>query len=137
MPFIDPERKQFEAFKDLPRDEPINMLNLVKLKAVAVYEDGTETSGADAYKAYGRESGPIFSRVGGTILWRGRPELMLIGPETVKWDIAFVARYPTAGAFMEMVTDPTYRQAVKHRQAGVEDSRLLRCAELGDGSIFG
>ena len=29
----------------------------------------------------------------------------------------FIAFYPHAGAFLEMVTDPVYRQAVVHRQA--------------------
>lgn len=137
MSYIDPERAQFESFKELPRDQPINMLNLIKLNSQAVYEDGTETTGAEAYKAYGKESGPIFARVGGSIIWRGKPELMLIGPEAMTWHIAFIARYPNAGAFMEMVTDPDYRQAVKHRQAAVEDSRLLRCAELAGDTVFG
>ncbi len=140
MSHIDPERDQFEAFKDLPRDTPINMLNLVRLKDKADYAgtapDGVVT-GADAYKAYSRESGPVFARVGGSILWRGAPELMLIGPKDKAWDLAFVARYPNAGAFMEMVTDPAYREAVKHRQAAVLDSRLLRCAELGYAKGFG
>jgi len=140
MSHIDPERDQFEAFKDLPRDTPINMLNLVRLKDKADYEgtapEGVVT-GADAYKAYSRESGPVFTRVGGSILWRGAPELMLIGPKSEAWDLAFVARYPNAGAFMEMVTDPAYREAVKHRQAAVLDSRLLRCAELEGSAAFG
>ncbi|MEX0300734.1 MAG: DUF1330 domain-containing protein [Kordiimonas sp.] len=137
MSYIDPERDQFEAFKELPRDLPINMLNLVKLKGKTKYEDGIETTGAAAYKTYGRESGPIFTRVGGAIIWRGRPEVMLIGPSHITWDIAFIARYPTAGAFMEMVTDPDYRKAVKHRQVAVEDSRLIRCEELGGEGVFG
>tara|TARA_R110002096_G_scaffold316634_5_gene511121 strand:+ start:74 stop:487 length:414 start_codon:yes stop_codon:yes gene_type:complete len=137
MSYIDPERVQFEAFKELPRDKPINMLNLVRLKKKAIYEDGTETTGAEAYKTYGKKSGPIFVRVGGTIIWRGQPELMLIGPEAMTWHVAFVARYPNADSFMEMVTDPDYRKAVKHRQAAVEDSRLLRCAELDGDAVFG
>lgn len=137
MPYIDPERAQFEAFKDLPRGQPVNMLNLVRLRQKAVYDDGTETTGTAAYKAYGKESGPIFTRVGGTILWRGKPELMLIGPEAEQWHVAFIARYPSAAAFLEMVTDPAYRVAVKHRQAAVEESRLLRCAELDNAGVFG
>jgi len=134
---VDPEREQFEAFKALPRDTPINMINLVKLRAEAQYEDGTKVTGAEAYATYGKTSGPIFKRVGGTIIWRGEPKLVLIGPSDEGWDIAFIARYPNAGAFMEMVTDPEYRKAVKHRQAAVSDSRLIRCAELGDSDNFG
>lgn len=136
MKYVDPEREQFEQFKALPRDTPVHMLNLIKLKSTASYEDGTVTTGAEAYAAYGRDSGPIFRRVGGKILWRGKPELMLIGSMDEQWDIAFVAYYPSAGAFLEMITDSDYMQAVKHRQAAVETSRLLRHSELPAGDIF-
>jgi len=134
--FIDPEREQFDAFKALPRDEPVMMLNLVRYRDKAAYEDGREATGAEAYAAYGRESGPVFRRVGGEILWRGKQVLMLIGPTDKHWDLLFVARYPTAGAFLEMVTDPGYQAAVKHRTAGVLDSRLMRLSELGEGEEF-
>lgn len=123
--YIDPERDQFDAFKELPRDQPIMMLNFLCFREKAVYEDDREATGAEAYAAYGRESSLIFRRVGGEIIWRGKPELMVIGPGDKRWDMIFVARYPTASAFLEMVTDPDYRIAVKHRQAAVQDSRLI------------
>jgi uncharacterized protein (DUF1330 family) len=134
---IDPEREQFEASKALPRDTPINMINLIRLRGEALYEGGTKATGAEAYASYGKTSAPIFARVGGTIIWRGAPKLVLIGPMDEAWDIAFIARYPNAAAFMEMVTDPEYRKAVKHRQAAVLDSRLIRCEELGGSKAFG
>lgn len=133
---VDPDREQFEAFKRLPRDTPIMMLNLLRFRARAAYDDGRKASGAEAYAAYGRESAPVFRRVGGEIVWRGKPEAVLIGPPDERWDLAFVARYPTAHAFLEMVTDPDYREAVKHRQAAVQDSRLIRMADAGDGGTF-
>jgi uncharacterized protein (DUF1330 family) len=136
MKYLDPEREQFEQFKALPRDTPIHMLNLIKLKQSSAYEDGTVTTGAEAYATYGRESGPIFQRVGGKILWRGKPESMLIGPLDEQWDIAFIAYYPNSGTFLGMVTDPDYQQAVKHRQAAVDTSRLLRLSELPSGDLF-
>ena len=37
---IDPTRPQFDAFKALPRDTPIHMLNLIRLKKVADYPEG-------------------------------------------------------------------------------------------------
>jgi len=137
MPYyIDPERDQFDSFKALPRDQPIMMLNFLRFSDKAVYEDGRQATGSEAYAAYGRESGPIFRRVGGEIIWRGKQELMVIGPKDKHWDLIFVARYPTAGAFLEMVTDPVYRSAVKHRQAAVLDSRLIRIAESDEGTGF-
>jgi uncharacterized protein (DUF1330 family) len=134
--YIDPERDQFEAFKALPRDEPIMMLNLLLFREKAAYPDGRDVSGAEAYEVYGRESAPVFQRVGGEIIWRGKPEVMLIGPEEKHWDLIFIARYPSAGAFLEMITDPRYREAVKHRQAAVLDSRLIRTTEVEKGQGF-
>ncbi len=142
MSHIDPEREQFDAFKALPRDTPIEMINLVAFRDHAVYAEGHECAalgltGAEAYARYGKASGPIFARVGGTLVWSGKPETVLIGPLDEAWDTAFVARYPNAGAFMEMVTDDAYREAVKHRQAAVRTSRLIRCAARDTAGGFG
>ena len=130
---VDPERAQFDAFKALPRDTVIHMLNLVRFRAEAKYPSGHPLAdqgltGAEAYRHYGADSGPIFQRVGGRVVWRGTMEAMVIGPAAEQWDAVFIAEYPNSGAFMEMVTDPVYREAVIHRQAAVETSRLIRCA---------
>ncbi|MCE3289175.1 MAG: hypothetical protein K0R83_1187 [Caulobacter sp.] len=139
---IDPTRPQFDAFKALPRDTPIQMLNLVRLRDLADYpadhpNHGKGLTGLDAYRAYGRESAEVFGRVGGRQIWAGRPETVVTGPENERWDLAFIAEYPNAGAFLAMVTDPGYREVVKHRTAGVEDSRLIRLAPLTPGEGFG
>ena len=47
---------------------------------------------------------------------------MLIGPAAEKWDACFIAEYPSVAAFVEMIRDPVYREAVKHRQAAVLES---------------
>jgi uncharacterized protein (DUF1330 family) len=139
---VDPDRAAFDAFKALPRDEPVEMLNLVRLREDAKYPEGhpcaaERLTGADAYARYGATSAPVFARLGGSILWRGGMQTILIGPAGEFWDLIFVARYPTAGAFLAMVTDPEYREAVVHRQAAVLTSRLIRCAPLEAGEGFG
>ena len=141
--YIDPAREQFEAFKALPRDTPIDMLNLLRFRDVAAYPAGHACAnrgwtGREAYAEYGRTSAPVFARVGGHIAWRGRMEAMVIGPDDKQWDLAFIARYPDARAFLAMVTDPEYRLAVVHRQAAVGTSRLIRFAPLAyGGAEFG
>ena len=134
---VDPTREGFAAFSELPDEGPIHMLNLVRLHGRAAYPDGREVTGAEAYRAYGRESGPIFHRVGGRIVYRGSFRFTLIGPEDERWDHVFVAQYPSAAAFVEMVRDPAYREAVKHRQAAVADSRLIRLKPSEAGAAFG
>jgi uncharacterized protein (DUF1330 family) len=133
---IDPTRDQFDQFKDLPRDRPVMMLNLIRLREKADYQDGRVASGAEAYASYGRESGHIFRAVGGEIIWRGRPDCVLIGPANEHWDIAFIAQYPSGGAFLSMVTNPDYQAVVYHRQAAVADSRLIRMGAAADGEGF-
>ena len=134
---IDPTKEQFGKFKDRPSDGPIHMLNLVRVREQAAYPDGRRCSGHDAYRAYGRESAPIFSRVGGRQFWIGKFELTLIGPADERWDYVFIAEYPNSAAFVEMLRDPAYREAVKHRQAAVEDSRLIRLEPGVPGRGFG
>jgi len=132
---IDPLREQFEAFKALPRNEPIQMLNLIRLRERAEYPEGhpdhgKNISGRDAYRVYGRTAGQIFRKV-------GRPDVVVTGPSDEKWDLAFIAEYPSAAAFLAMVTDPEYREHVKHRQAAVLDSRLIRLKPMIAGENFG
>jgi uncharacterized protein (DUF1330 family) len=142
MGSIDPTRPQFDAFKALPRDTTIHMLNLIRLRPLAAYPEdhpnhGKGLTGLEAYRAYGRESAAILARVGGRQIWAGKPEGVLTGPTDERWDIAFIAQYPGGGAFLAMVTDPVYREVVKHRTAGVEDSRLIRFAPVEPGEGFG
>jgi len=133
--YVDPDRAQFDAFKGLDRDTPLHMLNLVRLRDLAAYpadhalaSDGL--TGAEAYKNYGAASGPVLADVGGSIAWRGQFEATLIGPGDEAWDIMFIAAYPNAHAFLQMISDPRYKLAVVHRQAAVTTSRLIRTGPL-------
>ena len=38
--YIDPSKPNWQAFKDLPRDEPIHMLNLLRYRELAEYPEG-------------------------------------------------------------------------------------------------
>ena len=138
--FIDPSRENFEAFKALPRDRPIHMLNLLLYRDEATYPEGHEHagkgwSGRRAYEEYGKTSGPIFTRVGGSIVWRGTFETMVTGPSDRRWHDGFVASYPNSGAFFEMIKDPEYQKAVVNRTAALADSRLVRFkpGAMGEG----
>lgn len=130
-------REDWKAFRDDDRAGPIHMLNLVRFREQAEYEDGRAATGAEAYAAYGRESEAVFVRVGGRIVWRGEMEQMLIGPDGKHWDACFIAEYPSVQAFVDMQRDPEYQKAVPHRQAGVADSRLIRTRPGEAGGGFG
>src|SRR5262249_60358511 len=82
MGHIDPTKEVFAQFRDSDRPGPIHMLNLVRLREQAAYPDGRKATGAEAYAAYGRESRPVFERLGGRIVWQGRVAVVVVGPHT-------------------------------------------------------
>tara|TARA_B100000614_G_scaffold10514_2_gene9281 strand:+ start:2640 stop:3080 length:441 start_codon:yes stop_codon:yes gene_type:complete len=127
---------EFSAFREIQDTRPLNMLNLVKVYEEVEYPDGEMISGLEAYKRYGRLSFPVFEKLGGKIIWRGEMLFSLIGPSEEKWDFSFIAEYPNIGAFVSMLKDPDYREAMKHRQIAVKDSRLIRMAPLSRGKNF-
>lgn len=136
MNFTSFSKEDFASLRADASGEPIDMLNLIRLRDEADYGDGRRSSGEEAYAAYGRISQPVFARLGGQIVWRGRLDQMLIGPKEEAWDVCFIARYPSAKAFAEMVRDPVYREAMQHRQAAVANSRLIRLGPREAGSRF-
>ena len=128
--YIDPSRTNFEAFKDLPRDEPIHMLNLLRYRDEADYPEGHDNAGKGwtgrrAYQEYGKTSGPIFRRVGGEIVWRGAFQTVLTGPEGMQWDDGFIAQYPNAAAFYKRMGAVRSGSA----ESGSIPGRFLPCFE--------
>jgi uncharacterized protein (DUF1330 family) len=117
------------------------MLNLLRFRDHAIYapddpEHGRTLTGEQAYALYSREAFPFFSAVGGAQHWIATPDVTLIGPADETWHLAFIAAYPSGQAFLDMVRNPDYQRATRHRTAGVADSRLIRCAPAAAGAGF-
>ena len=131
MPHIDPSRENWEAFKALPRDTPIHMLNLIKFRDLAEYppdhpNHGKGLSGREAYAIYGTAFQALVADDGAAMVWKAPLECVVTGPPG-EWDEAFVMGYPDSGTFMAMVKNPRYvAEALPHRTAAVVDSRLIR-----------
>ena len=136
MEYVGFDRETFKSFKNIDDRRPLHMLNLVQLKKKAIYPDGNTTTGFEAYMRYGKESEPVFKRLGGSIVWRGDMLIGLIGPVDEKWDICFIAEYPSVESFISMQRDKTYRKAVEHSQIAVKTSRLIRMAPNSRGKNF-
>ena len=136
MEYVGFDRETFKAFKDIADSRPLHMLNLVQLKEKAIYPNGKITTGVEAYMRYGKESEPVFKKMGGSIVWRGEMLIGLIGPKDEKWDICFIAEYPSVESFISMQKDKAYLKAVEHRQIAVKTSRLIRMAPNNQGNNF-
>lgn len=117
---------QLEVLAGLPKDQPVVMLNLLRFRAVAKYDDGTPAcSGREAYDRYGRLARPALARVGASMVFMGQPSQALIGPSDERWDLMFLVKYPSVEAFSAMVSAPEYLAALQHRTAALEGSRLV------------
>jgi len=129
-------REIYQSFKEDSRPGPIHMLNLIRLRDKAEYPDGRDATGFQAYQSYSSISAPVLKSLGGSIVWRGGFEMMMIGPENEAWDICFIAEYPSVQSFLNMLKNPIYREAMLHRQAGVKDTRLIRLKPKALGDAF-
>jgi uncharacterized protein (DUF1330 family) len=131
---IDPTADQVRALRDVPDDRPITMVNLLKFRDRARYEDGDELacSGREAYAHYKHAFTETVGAVSqAQIVFAGPVQQVFIGavgqPET-DWDEVLIVRYPSRRHFLAMMADATYREALRHRYAGLERTVLLQCA---------
>ena len=129
--YIDPSPDNWQAFKDLPRNTPIHMLNLIKFHDLAQYPEGhpdrgNGITGREAYRKYVAGFRAVAEALGAKMVWQGDLECAVTGPAD-EWDEAFVMGYPDSTAFFAMVKDPGYQtDVIAHRTAAVKDSRLIR-----------
>ena len=129
--YIDPDRANWQAFKDLPRDTPIHMLNLIKFRELAEYPEGHPLhgkglTGREAYAIYKEGFQRVVANDGAGMVWEAPMECTVTGPAG-EWDEAFVMGYPNSGLFMAMVKNEEYiRDIVPHCTAALADSRLIR-----------
>ena len=102
-------------------DGPIHMVNLLKFRERAEYEDGrpTDLSGREAYELYGRAVAGIIGDFGGSITFVGNVTFLAIGEVEDLWDEVAIATYPNRAALVEMSTSPAWIEASVHRTAGL------------------
>jgi len=118
---VNPNETQMKEFMEGDADSPIHMVNLLKFKEKAEYEDGRETSlsGAEAYAIYGQEVQGHVKKVGGSGVFSGQVSRLMLGEVDELWDMIAVVTYPSRKAMLAMITDPDYQESAKHRQAGL------------------
>ena len=119
---LTPNDKQMKEFTGGDINTPIYMVNLLKFKKKAVYEDGRKTSlsGEEAYAIYGMEVIEHLKKVGGEPIFSGVVSRLMIGEVDELWDWIAVVKYPSRKAMLEMILNPDYLESEKHRSAGLE-----------------
>lgn len=114
--------EQLTAMSEPGPDGPIVMVNLLKFREHAAYEDGSDRhlSGRDAYQRYAAAVGRLIRTYGGRFLFAGDVTYLMIGQADEMWDEVALAEYPNRAAFMAMIAAPEFQAASHHREAGLE-----------------
>lgn len=114
--------KQIEQMMQTGPDGPIYMVNLLKFKDKAEYDDGrpTDLSGRDAYMIYGRAVGKILPKFGGRAIFMADVTFLALGQVEELWDEVAIAAYPNRKALFDMSSSDEWREAAVHRTAGLK-----------------
>jgi hypothetical protein len=116
-------KEQLNALREVPEDQEVVMLNLLKYKDKV---EETGLTGEASYKQYMKAAKPFFEKIDAEIIFFGRPHLMLIGPEDeTLWDDMLLVKYKNQGEFFKMVSAEDY--PAKLRERSLQDSRLIYC----------
>ena len=117
-----PNEEQINGFLENPEIGPISMVNLLKYKDKAIYEDGRDTNltGEEAYGLYAMEVINFVEKYGGEFIFAGKVSWLMLGEVEDLWDAVAIAKYPNRKALFEMTMDPGYQKIHVHRDAGLE-----------------
>lgn len=123
---------EFFAAKD---DGPFVMVNLLKFKDRAEYEDGSDAhlTGREAYARYGAAVRALVEGLGGRVRYSGAVTGLLLGEVEELWDMVALAEYPSLQAFRDMATSAEMRAIEHHRKAGLAGQLNVRTKPLDPG----
>ncbi|HEY7151444.1 MAG TPA: DUF1330 domain-containing protein [Solirubrobacterales bacterium] len=125
---VEPDEKQLAEMNGIAgseADAPLVMLNLNR------YRD------REAYYRYAAVAATVLERVGGRVLWHAQAEGTVIGDQTDLYDEVIAVWYPSAAAFISLVTDADLLAVRDDRATGLERAALIRCAASAEPILDG
>ena len=116
-----PNKEQIKGFMDPVSEGPICMVNLLKFKEKAEYEDGRDTdlTGREAYALYEEGVKKLLQEIGGGIGFEGDVERLALGEVEERWDVVGLAVWPSRGAMFKVMQSPEMQAISVHRSAGL------------------
>ena len=116
-----PNKEQIKGFMEPASEEPICMVNLLKFKEKAEYEDGRDTdlTGREAYALYEEGVKKLLQEIGGGVGFEGDVERLALGEVEELWDAVALAVWPSRGVMFEVMQSPGMQAISVHRSAGL------------------
>ena len=131
-----PNQEQMQGFMEPGPDGPIYMVNLLKYKDVAEYEDGRETAltGREAYQVYAVAVADLLVEFGGGMIFGGEVSRLMLGEVEDLWDEVAIAMYPSRKAMLEMMMSATMQEIGQHRAAGLAGQLNIETTAIDMGA---
>lgn len=128
-----PDAQQMAGFAEPGADGPIYMVNLLKFKDQAEYEDGRETglTGREAYGLYSAGVVKLLAEVGGGAMFGAQISRLMLGEVEELWDMVAIAMYPSRAAMLQMMQMPAMAEIGVHRQAGLAGQLNIESVHAG------
>lgn len=122
------------AERAIPHGQPVYMLNLLRYRAYALYEDGFDAAPCSGREALNERYRPAFRRLAAgkplARMFSGPFLASLAGPLGERWDEVAINEYGDFATFRSIVDSEIYRREVApHRHAALEDFRLFALAK--------
>ena len=132
---VNPGAEQIEQF--LGVEGPVTMVNLLKFRGNAAYEDGRdpELSGAEAYGRYAREMKKLVEASGGRFVFGADIAGLLLGAVEELWDQIGIVEYPSSRALVAIAASPEFQAIEIHRVAGLAGQLNITTREVGVDGI--
>jgi len=133
---VHPSKEQMEGFLEPGQEGPIYMVNLLKFRESATYEDGRDSdlTGAEAYAIYGRAVAELVRDLGGTMVFSGTVSRLMLGEVEDLWDQVAIVMYPSRAAMLDMVVSAAYGDIAVHRDAGLQGQLNIETSDaMGAG----
>ena len=119
---LTPTPKQLEEFLDPGSLGPIHMINLLKFRQRALYEDGRESdlTGEEAFNIYSRKVNELVRASGGDVMFISKIVRLEIGEAEQLWDRVILASYRSRKIMLDIMSSDRMREIAIHRTAGLE-----------------
>ncbi len=134
---VQPVPEQIKDF--LAVEGPVAMVNLLKFREKAVYEDGRDPdlSGREAYGRYASAMKKLVEASGGRFIFGAKVASLLLGEVEEMWDQIGIVEYPSSKALLEIAGSPEFQAIEVHRVAGLAGQLNITTREVGTDRIGG
>jgi len=116
-------------------DSPVFMVNFLRFKEHAEYDDPAQGTPCSGREAYFQRYIPVFRNIaaseGINVFFVSDVQSILVAPEGELWDVVGIVEYPSFAAFRRITECAAYyADALPHRDAALENWRLIKTSRM-------